>query len=128
MNKFFRKSCDHFSADWPSLDDTWAQSMELWVLNGIPPGSFLEAVLANDLQSAALRSHPANTWESIMSLARWLLNVAPKECYGSYDNLKKWQALSNDQRMEKCIAVGLMPTAWEILNNDPKWMFYGTEP
>lgn len=127
MNKFFKKSYDIFTADWPIGDDTWGQSMELWVLYGIDPGSFLKAVLANDLHSAALKTHPANQWQTIVELVKWLLNRAPSECYGSYEKLAEWRKLTNDQRLEKSVSVGLMPTAWEILNNDPKWIIYGAE-
>lgn len=128
MNKFLRKSFSPDVSDYPIDDATWRDSMELWVLYGLPPGSFLEAVLANDLTGAALKTHPMNRWQTIVGLVKWLHHCSPKECHGSYEQLKKWQELTNDERMEKCVEIGLMPTAWEILNNDPKWMFYGTEP
>lgn len=121
MNKYFAKCWQGFDAEYKIGDSTWGGSMELWVLHGIEPGGFLESVMVNDLFSAAAKSHPANKWSTIVELVKWLNFVAPPECYGTVEKMKAWRKLTDEQRMEKCIERGIMPSPWELLSEDKKW-------
>jgi hypothetical protein len=100
--------------DW-HVDDEFGQIAKNYILHGFPPGSFFEALFANDFLSMSVRSHPANTWAALMKLGKWILNVAPPECYGNYAKVKAWIKLSQDERIVICERCRLVPTAWELL-------------
>lgn len=58
---------------------------------GVPPGSFLTAVLTNDLREACARADDNNRvrlWE----IVRWLHNEAPAPCWGSPQKMSDWTA------------------------------------
>jgi len=65
------------------------EGLKLYVLNGVPPGGFLEAVLANDFKTAAGRADRINS----KYLKEWALVVAnamPRAAQGSYENVHTW--------------------------------------
>ena len=105
----------HVSDGYVIVDGDWAGSMARWLVYGYEPGSFLYSVLANDLLAAAYRTHPLNQWQSIVSLIKWMNELAPKECMGSYEALDQWKAMSTDQRIEACKSRKLIPAPSEIL-------------
>ena len=122
LTKFVRLSFSRLvDNSWPVEEYTWRSSLILWVLRGIPAGGFLESLMANDISTAVMKTHPANSWSHIVQFMRWLQFRAPKECWGSYENLKYWQSLSNDERTEFCTRAGLLPTPWQLLKGDPNW-------
>ena len=54
-----------------------------------PVGSFLAAVLSNDLMDAATRADGENI-KAFRDYALWLIRFAPRESYGSRANYKAW--------------------------------------
>lgn len=88
----------------------WGQELYNYFILGFPPGSFHTAMFANNLADAAARSHPANTWDAIMVTMRWLNNVAPRyvrnnvsvSSWGSYENVRDWLALTQEERRTIC--------------------------
>lgn len=60
-----------------------------WVEEGIHPGGFLSAVLANDLINAVFRADELSLL-GLPSLARFLSQYAPSGSYGSPKALKNW--------------------------------------
>lgn len=62
---------------------------DLYVQKGIPGGSFLTAVLCNQLVDAYARADDANT-AAMSSWASWLHNDAPSGCWGSAERVKAW--------------------------------------
>ena len=98
-----------------SANPEWIDNIFAYVVMGLPPGSFYSAVFANDLIRAAACSHPLNQWTDIQMCCNWLGNYAPKECYGSWDNVKKWQGMTPDARTPILEQAGLLLTAWELL-------------
>jgi hypothetical protein len=68
-----------------------AQSgMQLWIERGIYPGSFLTAVLNNDLMGACIAADHLNQ-SLLYDYAKWLVNHAPSRCYGSRVNVVAWE-------------------------------------
>jgi hypothetical protein len=66
-----------------------ADGIRLYLEEGIPPGSFLTAVLSNDLMEAAARADVANRC-ALFEWARWLHNEAPIGSYGSRKAVIAW--------------------------------------
>jgi hypothetical protein len=106
---------------WPVGFDNWDKECYNYIVAGFPPGSFHTSVFAGDLFGAAQSSHPLNNWEAIMEIAKWIINIAPEESKGSYDNVSKWLGLSKEERqviLERC---GLLLTekelVWDILKS-----------
>lgn len=64
----------------------------LYVLHGLQPGSFMRAVLANDLMEAIGRADHENTH----AMHRWcalVYNDLPGDCHGSYEIVDAWKGL-----------------------------------
>jgi len=64
--------------------------LQLYIERGIQPGSFLQAVLANDFTKAATRADSANC-ELLREWALFLLNELPPECWGSWETVLNWK-------------------------------------
>ena len=67
--------------------------LELYIERGIQPGSFLQAVLANDLAKAATRADSANS-ELLREWALFLLNELPENCWGSWETVRNWKGIN----------------------------------
>lgn len=63
--------------------------MRRYVENRIPPGSFLLAVLSNDLMRALSHADHINI-HRLPDYGKWLYNHAPRQCYGSAENVAEW--------------------------------------
>ena len=70
------------------------------LLRGIPPGSFLTAVLENNLSEAFGRAD-LESQATMFSLVSYLYNHAPIGCKGSAEAVKAWQK----ERQEKPIML-----------------------
>ena len=57
--------------------------------DGILPGSFLQAVLCNNLEQAVLRADPFSAF-GLECLVRFLDACAPKGSWGSRENVLAW--------------------------------------
>ena len=60
-----------------------------YLLHGIEPGSFLLAVLINDLREAVARADRANQ-AALANHVRFLYNHAPGNCWGSPERVREW--------------------------------------
>ena len=60
-----------------------------YILHGVLPGSFLKAVLSNNLLNAAVRADETSL-AALPDIARFLLNSAPPACYGTGDKMQFW--------------------------------------
>lgn len=75
--------------NYSSLPGYMQDVMRLYVEHGIFPGSFLTAVLSNDLMEALKRADDVNR-ECLPGYGRFLYNEAPCGCYGSPDAVAAW--------------------------------------
>jgi hypothetical protein len=56
-----------------------------------PMGSFLTAIVSNDLMEACVRADPVNRYH-ICDVVLFLVNYAPADCWGSEKNVADWLA------------------------------------
>lgn len=65
------------------------EAARLYVERGIQPGSFLRAVLENNLTESFGQADDENRL-FMFEWARWLYNDAPGGCWGSKDVVAEW--------------------------------------
>jgi hypothetical protein len=82
------------------LPEHCRDGMKLYIEHGIPPGSFLMAVLENNLVEAFGRADDVNI-NRLYDYASFLYNQAPSGCWGSKEKVSKW-----------------METKWKERNNE----------
>jgi len=105
--------------DFP-LNDEWAFELYNYILNGLKPGSFFTSMYANDLHGAVIHSHVMNRWSDIQDLVKWVNEHAPHQCWGDYQQVTDWLALTKEERYKICSNNGFILTdeevTWHILN------------
>ena len=75
--------------DYSDLPEHMQDAMRRYMANGIQPGSFLTAVLANDFMGAVGRADAINS-ARLRDYAVWLYNHAPRGSFGSPEQVKQW--------------------------------------
>lgn len=75
----------------PFLPDHMHQSMELYLGNGIEPGSFLYAVLTNNLKEAVGRADDINI-RYLPNIVSYCYNKIPSGAWGSQEKVEAWMA------------------------------------
>lgn len=70
-----------------------------YLVDGIKPGSFLTAVIENNLSDAALRADPIENLAALPHLARFLINETPTACHGSPAAVKRWIVARKQQKL-----------------------------
>jgi len=68
---------------------TTAESLERYVLYGIPAGGFVTAVLENNLIGAVARADSTNA-AHLTSIVIYVYNVLPFKASGSHDSVVNW--------------------------------------
>ncbi len=64
-------------------------SIQNYVMHGTPPGSFLYAVLSNNLFEAVGRADDFNI-RLLPEIVNYCYNNIPQACWGSRETVKKW--------------------------------------
>lgn len=80
------------------VDKDFSDPVVNYLVHGFDPGGFFTSVLANDFIMAVNRSHSANTIPALKCLAGWMTNHVPAEARGSYEAVRHWLSLSEDER------------------------------
>lgn len=75
--------------DYTKLPERFRPPIQRYIEHGAPPGSFLSAVIKNDLMDALGRADP-NSEKELKGLVRWFYNEAPGSCWGSTMKFWKW--------------------------------------
>lgn len=75
-----------------------------YVEKGIPGGGFIDALLSNDLSKTFGRADLINR-ERLFEYVSWLYSYAPRECWGSEQNVNKWIEHSGLQGLTKTKAT-----------------------
>lgn len=65
------------------------EGMKLYVEQGVPPGGFCQAALANELVEAFRRADDVNT-ECMGDIAAWLYTQCPRAARGSREAVDAW--------------------------------------
>lgn len=71
------------------LPEHMQEGMQLWVERGIEPGSFLTAVLCNDLMGALGKADSTNI-DRLKDYGMFLYNEVPSTCFGSREKVRAW--------------------------------------
>lgn len=78
------------SADWSPIPDHLHHSLRAYLEHGRIPGTFLIAVLANDLAGAIYSANP-EALSALRSIITFLSETAPDEAWGTPERLAKWE-------------------------------------
>jgi hypothetical protein len=76
--------------DYARIPHTTLAALEAWINHGRPTGSFLKAVLENDLAGAFMRADEANL-AALRDIVFWVYHEAPIACWGSLENVTIWR-------------------------------------
>jgi hypothetical protein len=77
------------SRDPSDIPDHMMAGLRRWIDNGVVPGSFLQAVLANDLRDACGQADESNIL-LLRAYVIFLYNDAPAACWGSPEKMQAW--------------------------------------
>ena len=72
-------------------------SIDLYVSHGCEPGSFLMAVLTNDLFGAVGRADEFNI-RHLREICQYVYNDIPSVCWGSDEKVKKWMLQKREEK------------------------------
>lgn len=80
--------------------------IDAWIDEGQYPGSFLAAVLSNDLMEAFARADEMNT-AYMRGIVFYLYNYAPRFCYGDAQAVERWSTMHGEhpENAEKFAAM-----------------------
>ena len=81
----------------PQVPEHTIDALIGYVEHGRPVGSFLSAVLTDDL-SGALRSTDDSNRQCLEAILQWLWNTTPADCYGSEAKVAAWKAMKPTER------------------------------
>lgn len=71
------------------IEDRFKEAIDRYYQHGIPTGSFLEAVLENNLKEAIGRAD-SDAIENLKDIVIYLYNDIPSICWGSPEKVKNW--------------------------------------
>lgn len=110
-NKFFETFSQY------EVPREYADPIFNYLVHGFHPGSFWNAVLANDFMSAVGKSHPANTIASLKKAVSWIMNyMVNGTTHGSYEVVDNWLKLTPEVRRGTLENLGLIyPEKQEIV-------------
>lgn len=102
----------------------WGDVLWRYYGHGLPPGSFFEGMLANDMSAAMAHCHPGNRIDVIKATMGWLdysgmWNIA----WGNHKTVEAWLRMDQQRRMEYLIRFNLAfdprEEVWKSLRGDP---------
>ncbi len=64
----------------------------LFVMQGLKPGHFLQAVFANNLMDAFSYADGFNI-KALDAYAKFIFTYCPEDCWGSYGKVRSWNGL-----------------------------------
>lgn len=71
-----------------------------YIENGILPGSFLQAVICNDLLASVALADLENTY-FLTKIVAWFYTYAPALCWGSQERMQAWSEYRQVQRKQE---------------------------
>jgi hypothetical protein len=104
-----------FSMYYNEVPTDFRESLWMYMAYGIEPGSFGMAVLRNDFASAVFSAHRMLTADTFRDLAGWLDSCAPRQSWGSKENVEDWIKLTSVERRDIMIGCRLRPSVVDIL-------------
>lgn len=80
-----------WEAEYAKIPELMRGAIKRYLLDHTKPGSFLSAVLQNNLRDAIFNADAENI-HLLPIYVRWFYNFAPIGSWGSPDNVKRWLA------------------------------------
>lgn len=80
----------------PFLPEHMRRGMELYINEGVEPGSFMMSVLCNDLKEAVGRADHINM-RYLTNIVSFCYNDLPHQAWGSPEKVKKWMSQFNKE-------------------------------
>ena len=71
------------------IPDYMMPALQRYIVHGVIPGDFLQAVICNDLKKAVEHADDANL-EVLPAYVFYLYNRAPMQCWGSREKMLEW--------------------------------------
>ena len=79
------------------IRDQMMGAIERYIEHGMEPGSFLTAVICNDLFGACGRADAENL-RNIPAFVAYFYNEVPSSCFGSPERMKAWMDARSRER------------------------------
>lgn len=107
---------DRFRLDYSyhGVPEHTRESLENYFFHGYEPGSFVVAVLSNDLYGACTRGDHVNK-EYIVEIVKWVIHCAPHGSYGSLATVHAW-IKDVDGRRTEFVEAWEKKEMWRVLN------------
>ena len=83
-----------------NIPDHMHGAISRYIVDGIPPGSFLTALMANDLVETLGRADYMNKG-LVPNYVEWFYQHAPSPCWGSYSRVNEWQKRGGARGIQK---------------------------
>ena len=99
------------------MTDQSRESLYNYFVHGLEPGSFMTAVLSNDLYGAVGRADFVNI-DLVGEYARWIESCAPYGSYGDRDTVRGWLRKNEYfKRFQKELVAERLRTPESALND-----------
>lgn len=82
--------------DYAQLPERLRGGAKRWIEQGIQPGSFLTAVICNNLREVFGQADDGNR-AGLFQIVFWFYNEAPGLCWGNVARAQKWAARFENQ-------------------------------
>jgi hypothetical protein len=103
--------------DRANMTEQSKESLYNYFVHGLEPGSFMMAVLSNDLYDAAGRADFVNI-NLLGEYAKWLVNNAPYGSYGDRDTVRGWLRKNEHfEQFQKELVADRLRTPESALND-----------
>ena len=99
---------------WGNIHLDCQEAIFNYLVYGWEPGGFLTAVMANDLLRAATVADVENV-KRLAHVARFVVYALPQACYGSYNQVKTWCRLTDEEREAVLVTADLLPDTFELI-------------
>lgn len=90
------------------VPDHAQETLKNYLTRGWSPGGFVESMMAMDMQRAVYAADHINR-AYMADIARWIIENAPRESWGSYEQVDAWCKDINERRTKW--------VTWYHLNN-----------
>lgn len=115
MSEYLRFPKPILDRDEDLIHNHTQDTLERYFVHGLPPGSFVEAVLVGDLYRAVARADAWNK-KKLSAIVQWIAYNAPDGSYGSWEAVEAWLA-DSDGRRTRWLATREKEMAWETLKD-----------
>jgi len=88
-------------------DSCLVENLRRWVVYRVPPGTFLQAILRNDLLDACLSVAPEHA-RFLTALVLYCHRELPAMAWGSAANVEAWAACTPEEHLARLAELGIV--------------------